>query len=188
MRAPRSWVLLCSVIASEMESPRAAVISLDARRARCSGVREPLGDVFGGPMLTMALTGEKLQIGSKTTSDVRKEVADKARVSTACVCLFKGDEILCDDDHIYADDDITVIIASYPPATYGNLPRVEETFATPPQAPDGLGPCAFGFAGNPNDLIERLHAADAEVRVESLAWPRSRFFFSLVLLSFSRKG
>ena len=153
---------------SEMESPRPTILSLDAHRARCSGSREPLGDVLGVPVLTMALTGEKLHIRGKTTADVRKELEDKACVSPAYVCLVRGNDALCDDEHIYAEDKIQVIITSSPPAF---APLAVETFATPPPAPDGLGPCAIAckdaktFAAQ---LVERLRAADAEVLVKRL--------------------
>ena len=90
---------------------------------------------------------------------------------------------MCDDEHIYADDDIKVIIASSTPPAFGNLPLAEETFATPPQAPEELGPCAFGFAGNPNDLVERLRAADAEVGAKSLVCPRLRALCELLLVA-----
>ena len=48
-----------------------------------------------------------------------------------------------------------------PPAT--NLPF--EDFATPPPAPDMLGPCAFRFNGDPNDLVELMRVSNAEVQV-----------------------
>ena len=152
-----------------MESPRPTTLSLDARRARCSGVREPLGDVLGEPVLTMALTGEKLQIRGKTTADVRKELADTACLSPAYVCLVRGNDALCDDEHIYAEDNIQVIITSSSPPAFA--PLAVETFATPPPAPDDLGPCAIAckdaktFAAQ---LVERLRAADAEVLVKRL--------------------
>ena len=127
----------------------------------------------------MALTGKKLQIRGKTTADVRKELADTACVSPAYVCLVRGNDALCDDEHIYAEDNIQVIITSSSPAF---APLAVETFATPPQAPVDLGPCAIAckdakaFSAQ---LVERLRVADAEVLVKRLI-ARARSLRSLV--------
>ena len=145
-----------------MESPRATILPLELREARCSGTREPLGDVIGAPVLTMALSGETVELDAKSTMELRTQLAQRAAVSPADVCLLKDGELLTNDEHIYRGDEIKVLVTSAsPPAT--NLPF--EDFATPPPAPDMLGPCSFSFNGDPNDLVELLRGSNAEVQV-----------------------
>ena len=77
-----------------METPRAAVLSLDEREARCKGSREPLGDVLGLATLTLGLSGETYQIEATTTAAVRADLAEKAACSQADVWLLKGKDFL----------------------------------------------------------------------------------------------
>ena len=76
--------------------------------------------------------------------------------------MLKDGEVLTNDEHVYEGDHVKVLATpASPPAT--NLPF--EDFATPPPAPDMLGPCSFSFNGDPNDLVELLRGSNAEVQV-----------------------
>ena len=92
-----------------MESPRATILPLELREARCSGTREPLGDVIGAPVLTMALSGETLELRAKSTMEIRTQLAQKAAVSPAGVVLLKDGEVLTNDEHVYEGDHVKVL-------------------------------------------------------------------------------
>ena len=78
-----------------METPRATVLPLDVLERRAHGVREPLGEVFGGAMVTLALSGDTVAMdGLKTTASVRERLAERASRSPCCVVLLKDGEPL----------------------------------------------------------------------------------------------
>ena len=66
------------------------MLSLDEREARCQGAREPLGEVFGDAMVTLALSGETIEThGLRTTASVRERLAEKASCSPGIVVLLR---------------------------------------------------------------------------------------------------
>ena len=97
-----------------MDSPRPTVRPLDERLQRCTGLREPLGEVMGNPVFTCAVSGEVIpEIRAKTTKGVREELAGLNCCSAADIVLLKAGEVVNDDQHI--DAEVEVLVQNSPP-------------------------------------------------------------------------
>ena len=99
---------------ANMESPRPTALALDERLQRCTGLREPLGEVMGNPVFTCAVSGEVIpEIRAKTTKGVREELAGLNCCSAADIVLLKAGEVVNDDQHI--DAEVEVLVQNSPP-------------------------------------------------------------------------
>ena len=169
--------MLFKIKVMEPTTPRPSYLPLDARMERCSGVREPLGEVLGIPCFTNAISGETIsEIHANTTLGIRERLAELYQCPSSDVVLLKSGEVVNNDQHIY-DDDISVII-------------LKSSMAVPIFWPSGLPPCApkqvasstRTLVTSPTSFIqntvERLQGANAQIYVNFQKWQLSIDYFN----------